>query len=504
MRALLAATLFALAVPSACAQDTAAFADATDAFVAETLDRFGTVPGLAVAVVRDGETVYARGFGHADREAQLEATPDTPFYIASATKPFTALLAALLDHEGTLALDATLADLFPDVAFDSAIEADAVTVRHLLSHTAGIDNGPLAFRAAFTGQHTPTEMRRLLAGTAVEEGSPRGTFDYTNVGYNVLSLRLDEIAPWQEQLAARVFEPLGMSRTTAVASEAEGGAVPYAVHPTRGAERIALVKHDDTMQAAGGMMASANDLARWLAVHLDGGRLDGRQIVPADVIAEVHRPVAVGRGESYGALDRDGYALGWHTGTYDGDRLLHHLGGFAGFHAHTSFMPERGVGVVVLANEAGTGGRLATLFATTIYDWWAAAPDARDTVMADARDAADALYDGFQGAMARARADLDQRAARTWQLSLPAEAYAGTFAHPDYGTMVVEAPLADAARLAVQFGRLHAVATPFTQPETIRVELIPESGQTIQFVLDGDRVRSLVWNGLPFERSRDS
>lgn len=503
MRALLFALLAALAptVPSAQEAD---FAEAADAFLAETLDRFGSVPGLAVAVVRDGRTVYARGFGYADVEAGLEATPDTPFYIASATKPFTALLAALLDRDGTLGLEASLQSLFPDVAFDPALEADSVTVRHLLSHTAGLDNGPIGFRAAYTGQHTPETMRRLLAGTVAEDDAPRGTFEYTNVGYNVLSLRLDELAggPWQALLEARLFGPLGMTRTTAVASEAAawGPAVPYTVHPTRGVERVGLVKHDDTMQAAGGMLASATDLARWLTAHLEAGRLDGAQVLPADVVAEVHRPVAVGRGESYGALDRDGYALGWHTGTYDGDPMLHHLGGFAGFHAHTSFMPTRGLGVVVLANESGSGGRLATLFATTIYDWWAAAPGERDAVMAEARAEADALYDGYRAALARYADALEARAERTWQLALEPASYAGTFEHPDYGTMAVEARPSEAAPLAVRFGRLHAVATPFTEPETARVELVPGRGQVVRFVVEAGAVRAIVWDGLTFRR----
>ncbi len=499
MRSLL--LLVVLAVPAQSQDRDAAFAEAADAFVAESLDQFGTVPGLAVAVVRDGRTVYARGFGAADVEAGVAVTPDTPFYIASATKPFTSLLAALLDRDGTLPLGASLASLFPDVAFDPAIEADSVTVRHLLSHTAGIDNGPVGFRAAYTGEHTPATMRRLLAGTGVEDDSPRGAFEYTNVGYNILSLRLDELpgGPWQRLLADRVFRPLGMVHTTAVASQAEAWspARPYTVHPDHGAVRVTLVKHDDTMQAAGGMYASANDLARWLAAHLDEGRLDGRQVVPADVTAEVHRPLATEREESYGALKRDGYALGWHTGTYDGDPMLHHLGGFAGFHAHTSFMPGRDLGVVVLANESNTGGRLATLLAGFVYDWWTAAPDETDAVVERARQARDEVHDAFGTALARYAQALRQQAERSWQLSLAPAAYPGTYVHPDYGTLAIE--LADGV-LAARFGRLYAVATPFTEPETARVELIPGRGQVLTFLLDGGQARAVVWDGKTFER----
>ena len=504
MRKLLLLPLVFLASPlSVCAQDEshAAFEEAADALLEETLAEFGTVPGLAMAVVRGDETVYTRGAGLADVEANVPFTADTPFYIASVTKPFTALLATILDREGTLPLDATLADLFPDVPFDPALEADQVTVRHLLSHTAGIDNGPIGFRAAFTGEHTPARMRQLLAGTVVEEDSPRGTFEYTNVGYNILSLHLDELdgGPWQDLLADRLFAPLGMTRTTAYASEASSWrpTMPYTGTPDGSAQRIALVKHDDTMQAAGGMISTANDLARWLQLHLNEGRLDGRQLVPADVIAEVHQPIAVDRGDSFGPFERDGYSLGWQTGTYNGDAMLHHFGGFAGFHTHTSFMPDRDLGVVVLANNSGTGGRLAVLLATFAYDWWNADPADRDAIVARTREARDEIKARMQASLDRDAQSLAARAERTWQLSLDPTAYTGTYVNANYGTMVVEQVDGE---LATRFGRLHAVATPFTQPETMRVELIPGRGQVLAFRLNGGRADALRWSGETFER----
>ncbi len=503
MRVLLALAVLAPAVLAAVpvrSQDSAAFAESADLFVTETLDRFGTVPGLAVAVVRDGRTVYARGAGYADREAGVPATADTPFYIASATKPFTALLAALLDHDGAVSLDASLASLFPDVAFAPEVGADAVTVRHLLSHTAGVENGPLAFRVAYTGQHTPDLLRRLLASTAASQDASRGTYRYTNLGYNVFSLRLDQDGRWQDQLADRLLRPLGLTRTTASASEAArwDPAVPYAVHPQRGLERVLLVKHDDTMQAAGGLYASATDLARWLTVHLAQGRVDGRQVVPAEVVAQAHRAVVTGRGEAYGPFGRDGYALGWHTGTYDGEPMLHHLGGFAGFHAHLSFMPGRDLGVVVLANEADTGGRLATLVASFVYDWWAAEPDARDAVVQRARDARDQLHAGLARYLDATRAQLDGGDSPTWRLSLTASAYAGTYENPAWGTATVET---GGDRLAVRLGRLYAPATPSPKPETVRVELVPGRGEALAFDVVEGQVVALRYDGETFVRT---
>ena len=483
----LSAFVAVLAASPLCAQpvppdSSAAFAEIMDAFVSETLDDLGVVPGLALAVVRGDEIVYLRGFGDADREAGVAVTPRTPFYIASATKPFTALATVLLDRQGALDLDASLQSLFPDVAFPNELRADAVTVRHLLSHTHGLENGPLGFRAAFTGEHTPETMRALLALSEPNSGAPLGAFDYTNVGYNILSLRLDELpgGPWQALLDALLFEPLGMERTTAWSSEAARWAPARPYHPfgDDGPARIYLEKTDATMQAAGGMYASAHDLARWLLVHLNEGRLDGEQVVPADAIAEVHRPVGETDGR-FGPFERAGYGLGWYTGSYDSERMLHHFGGFAGSHAHTSFLPERGLGVVVLANESFVGGRLVPLLASFAYDWWRGQPDVLSVYVPQR----DALVAGAQRAREGVQAEAAERARRKWTLSQPFEDYAGTYVSPSYGTLTVtvegEAPV-------LRLGNLWAEATPFTEPETMRVTFVPPGGEVVAFELDGD------------------
>jgi CubicO group peptidase (beta-lactamase class C family) len=453
---------------------------------------------MAVAVVRGDEVVYLRGFGQADREAGVEATPDTPFYIASATKPFTALAAVLLDRQGALDLDASLQSLFPDVPFAPAVEAGSVTVRHLLSHTHGLENDPIVFRAAFSGEHTPETMRSLLAGTTPNAEAPRGTFGYTNLGYNILSLRLDELpgGPWQDLLAALLFEPLGMTHTTAYASEAArwAPAAPYHPFGEDGPERIYLAKTDATMQAAGGMYASARDLARWLLVHLNEGRLDGRQVIPAEAVAEAHRPVAE-VDDRFGPFERRGYGLGWYTGPYGGEPMLHHFGGFAGAHAHLSFLPARRLGVVVLANESVAGGRLVPMVAAFAYDWWRGEPDA-EALYAAQRDA---LVAGFRQAREGVLAEAAERARRKWTLSQPFQAYAGTYVSPQYGTLTVAV---EGETPVLRLGNLWAEATPFTEPETMRVTFIPPQGEVVWFELDeaGRPVRAR-YDDAVFERA---
>jgi len=489
--------LLMLAVPAFGQPDRAAFAADADAFIEATRAAADAIPGLGVAVVHDGEIVYENAFGLADREAGWPATSATPFYIASATKPFVALAAVLLDREGAIDLDLSLQDAFPDVAFLPEVQAERVTLRTLLDHTHGLDNDAIVIRTAYTGQHDPATLHRLLARTTEREDAPLGTFKYTNLGYNILSLYLQEALgeDWRDLVARLVVEPAGMTHTSAYASDADfygwRGAAPYAILWGEGPQRVYLAKHDDTMQAAGGMIASTHDLARWLVLHTNAGRIDGRQVIPADVIAEVHEQRTEAE-TSFGPFSREGYALGWYTGPLDGERLLHHFGGFTGFHTHTSFMPDHDLGVVVLANEASAAARIVPLIATYLYARWLG----RDLAPYEEQRAA--LADTFRQQLERGRAAAAERADRTWQLSLAPAAYAGTYVNDAFGTLVVT--VRDGAPV-VRFGNLWAVATPFSDPETIRVELDPGSGQVVGFDVEDGRVVAARLFGERFERA---
>ena len=443
--------------------------------------------------------MYERAFGEADREAGWPATPETPFYIASATKPFTALAAVLLDREGVIDLDASLQSAFPDVDFLPEAEADSVTLRSLLDHTHGLRNDAIVMRTAYTGEYDPATLRRLLAVTTAREGAPRGTFNYTNLGYNILSLYLQDATgeDWRDLLDRLVFEPAGMTRTSAYASDATlhgwRPAAPYVILGGDPPARAYLAKQDDTMHAAGGMVASAHDLARWLILHTAGGRLGGEPVIPADAIAEVHEPRTEAEA-AFGPFSRDAYALGWYVGPLDGERLLHHFGGFTGFHTHTSFMPEHDLGVVVLANEGSAAARIVPLIATYLYERWLGRPE----VAARYAEQRAALVERYEEQLERGAAGVAERAERTWQLSLDPEAYAGTYVSDRYGTMVVTVR---EGVPVVRWGNLWAVATPFTEAETVRVELDPGSGRVVAFEVEGGRPVALRYDGERFERA---
>jgi CubicO group peptidase (beta-lactamase class C family) len=236
----------------------------------------GLLPGVAVVVVgRDGP-LYVRGFGVADAETRAPVTPQTAFYIASSTKSFTGTLAGLLAARGVIDLDAPLSRYLPELRMNAPLSADSVTLRSLLTHTSGLRNSPITFRTAFTGEHDDALLIRLLAQS---EPRPR-TYAYDNLGYVVAALAMERAAgrDWQDLLKAEVFQPLGMMHTTARVSEAQAAGWPVAsphVTMPEGVRRIPNLKLDNTMHAAGGILSTPDDLARWLQAQLTDGRVDG-------------------------------------------------------------------------------------------------------------------------------------------------------------------------------------------------------------------------------------
>ncbi|MBD3163481.1 MAG: serine hydrolase, partial [Candidatus Eisenbacteria bacterium] len=404
------------------------------------------VPGAAVAVVRGEEVVYTRGFGTADVESERPVTPETVFYIASSTKPFLGLAARILHERGTIDLNESLKEYLPDVRLAEPLDPTAITLLDLLTHTHGIENdGPVTFRTAYTGEFTPALLIRLL-----EEHGPaeKGReFEYGNLGYNVASLALDANLDenWKEVLRSEIFEPLGMASTTANVSEVPRArlAMPHGAEPD-GFRRLPYGKEDANMHAAGGLVSTVTDLARWLEVNINDGRIDGRRVFAPSAIRATHREL-VEQDSRFIGVHRSGYGMGWAIGSYDDDVLLQGFGGYTGFHSHVSFMPEHDVGIVMLVNAGRLGAFLADIGSRAVYDRLLEKPESDSTWVAERTRLKEQMA-RFRGMI---REDRDRRAARSQELPRPLGDYAGTYENPLLGTMTWS--VAD-GKLAVRMG----------------------------------------------------
>jgi CubicO group peptidase (beta-lactamase class C family) len=489
--ALTAALLFAVS----CTTTTPAAPDPEgqriDRFAQRALAAFPEVPSLGLAVVRDGRTILTRGYGMRDRERQLPADAGTVYYIASSTKSYVGLLTAILAARGVVDLDAPIDRYLPEVRFENR----TVTLRTLLTHTAGIKNDAIVMRTAFTGEHTQAALIELLGKSETQEAK----FAYDNIGYVAAGLVLERVTgkTWQELLASEVFGPIGMTRTTASMSAASGWplAKPYDLGRDLTVQPIANLKNDNTMHAAGGIVTTPRDLALWLEANVNGGRVGGKQVIPAAAFAEAHKQQVTTPDSNWYRFRRYGYGLGWYHSEYEGATLLHHFGGFEGWRAHISFLPQQRHGVAAVVNTGGTGAQVRDLIAAYAYDVLLGKPnldEAYTTHLAKMREEAEQQK-------TRIRADAEKRAQRTSMLSHTPQSYAGAYASAALGTLRLRV---EGEALRASLGPLDAVLEPYTEPESARVELIPGTGEVLRFVFEGnaDRATAVQYHDLVFPR----
>ncbi|MEL6254491.1 MAG: serine hydrolase [Bacteroidota bacterium] len=474
-----------------------AFEKSADKFYKSTLEEFGSVPGVSIVVVQGDKTLYKKGFGYADLENKLKSNAESNYYIASSTKSFTALLASLMDKEDIIKLDDPLSKYFPTINFPEDVPVDQIKIRDLLTHTSGIDNSPIGFRVAYTGNHDfQTRLNLMKYCEANKVG--HGTFSYTNVGYNIYAIILEKVTGknWRDHLEERIFTPLGMNRTTGYISKAEEGnwplAAPYLGRSVENIERVYLNKQDNTMQAAGGLITNADDLANWLKVQIGNGKLNGKQIFPREIVEANRQAITDGKTPNPFFVG-EGYGLGWQIGHYKGEKAVWHFGGFPGFLTNISFLPEKGIGVAVMVNEGIAGNGLKDLYAAFAYDYLLGNMESEEDFKKTKEELLGQIRQ-LQERVANHEADL---AKREWKLSLPFEDYCGTFESERYGKIEVKMK---GKEIFMQYGNLYCVPTPYKEQDMFRAGWIPGSGRVVPFLVEEGKVMGLRYMGEVFEK----
>jgi len=478
---------------------TKQFETAYDAYIRTTLDKIPDVPGVAIVVVKDDKPIFLKAYGMADREAGIKASTDTMWYIASSTKSFTALAAALLDREGKIKLSDPITKYASGLELRNAIP-EKVTVRDLLTHTSGLNNDPLTFRMAYSGESDVHEMGRVFAGATTYDDLAYGKYKYDNLGYNIYAVLLQNHLKlaWQDVLRNKVFQPLGMKHSTAYFSQIAAKKWPYAkgyfLDATAGNIIPApLKKADNNMQSAGGIFASISDLGRWLEMNMNDGRLDGKQVIPADIVHAVHHGYTQTIRDSPPFAGKGEYGLGWQIGKYKNDGVIYHHGGFTGYRSHISYMPDKKIGVAVLVNNDIVGNRIADLFATYAYD----ALNGMDGLDAEYAKQLTQSIESYAQLKQKFQSSFAQRASRKSQLTMPLAAYVGQYRSEYWGTIDVSQK---DGNLLVKMGNIQVVPTPFTQKEAIRVEMVPGNGEVIKFDVEDGKAVSLTYSGATFRR----
>lgn len=447
------------------------------------LDEF-LVPGLAVVVVKDDQVIYLDTFGHRNLEKRLPVTPDTQFYIASCTKPFTAMGIMTLVDQGRIKLDDPVKKYLPRLELPDASLTAKLTIRDLLCHAHGISSGPIVLLDAYTGEITEDRFYHFLK----ENGEIKGKPDYTNVHYTLAGRVIEAVTgkSWRDYLDEAVFTPAGMTSATGYADRmyaSDDVATPYDV----GAEGLEPATHrkvDATMHAAGGLGISISDMARWLRLCMNNGEIDGKRIINSTSAAEMIRlHTEAPRGN---IRVTKGFGLAWFVGTFqpDGPAYVSHGGGYIGAGAHMSFLPEEKIGVAILTNA----GQPAAIFADNIVS-----VDIYDKLLgAKVPD----LLPGLRGELSRrlprikeraAKMAADIEAANVKDLALPAKKYCGTYVNKWFGTIRVSQR---DGRLGMRMGGMEMDATKYKANE---FTLVASEGDRLgDFNVEDGQVRGVT------------
>ncbi len=291
------------------------------------------MPGASVMVIKDGEPVLTRSYGLANVEQGVPVRPGTNFRLASVTKQFTATALLMLVEEGMVDLDDSIRQYFPSFpAF-----TDAITIRHLLQHTSGIEDYEPIYGDAFPKQILDRGVVEIISGTEATY-FPAGTeYRYSNSAYAILAVLVEDLSgmSFPDFLEARIFAPLGMNNTVAYRkgeTTVSNRSFGYTVNGR-------LVEDSDqsawsAVLGDGGIYSSVEDLARWDAALYDN------DLLSPETWAEAWTP------------GLENYGFGWRIDEYQGRKRYHHSGSTSGFRNFMQQFPDERLTVIVLTNRA--------------------------------------------------------------------------------------------------------------------------------------------------------
>ena len=332
--------------PVARSESFTVFIPELERLIAEVIEEW-KIPGLAVAVVQNREVAFVRPYGLRDVEAGLKVTTDTQFQLMSVSKSFTATGLALLVHERRMDWKKPVREYIPEFRLHDAIASDRVTVRDLLCHHSGLPRHDWIW---LPGDLLPAQ---ILAAMRYLEPSDdiRSTFQYSNLGYLVASMVAERVSgqSWAEFTRALTDKlHVDVTFTVEELAAAPDAAVPYAME---GDTCLRSKLWPVSVTAAGGMSTSIASFANWLRFHLGKGEFEGQRLLSPGLIQELQKPrVHVGAPE-FAEYSDVHYGLGFRSHMYRGERVVWHGGGFTGTNALMMMLPDRGVGVAVLANN---------------------------------------------------------------------------------------------------------------------------------------------------------
>lgn len=335
---------------------------AQPAFIKDSLDAYITkgmsdwqIPGLAIAIVKDGKVVLMKGYGVSNLETKAPVDENTLFMIASNSKLFTATALAQLEYNKKLSLDDRIVQYFPDFELYDSSTTALVNIKDMLSHHLGTKT----FQGDFTFWNSSLTRREVMYKMRLLKPSQnfRQSYGYCNSCFVTAGEIIPTVSgmPWEVYVYDSILVPLGMSNTHTLGQgmdQMPNAAVPY----TNGfSNDLNAIPYDniDNIGAAASMVSNVKDISKWLLMQLDSGRYNGKRILPWSVIdrtRQMQTIISSKKSELYPS-HFVGYNLGLLQRDYNGKQVYWHTGGADGFVTNTCFVPEEKLGITILTNN---------------------------------------------------------------------------------------------------------------------------------------------------------
>jgi CubicO group peptidase (beta-lactamase class C family) len=396
--------------------------------VVEQVMKEWKVPGIAVAIVKDGKIVYANGYGYRDVKRQLKVTPDTLFAIGSCSKAFTAAALGMLVDEKKLEWDKSVRTYLPELMLHDEYATAHIRPRDLVSHQSGLPRHDLVWYGS------PLTRKDLFARLRyLEPSAPlHAKYQYNNLMFMTAGVLVERLAgtTWEDFVRQRIFAPLGMKNSNfsvKAMQQAADFSLPYGEE--KGEVKAIPFRNIDEIGPAGSINSSVNEMTNWLALQMSNGKAGDKQIISERSLLETQTPQIVSGGDlKYDESFYVSYAMGWAVYAYRGHHIIRHGGGIDGFTSNVTVLPKDKLGIVVLTNSSSPASGLIANVAVDRMLGLSEVPHIQRAKEAEAKG---------KEAAAEAKADDEAKRKKDTKPTLAISEYAGQFEHPAYQTLTI-------------------------------------------------------------------
>ncbi len=455
------------------------------------------VPGLAVAVVKDGKTLLAKGYGERELNKSQSVDSNTIFAICSTTKAMTSACIAMLVDEGKVKWDDPVVEYLPEFQLYDPYMTRSIRVRDLLTHNAGLGNADLLW---YLWKHEPSEI--LYKMRMLEPSYPmRGGFTYQNIMYAAAGVLIERVSgqSWEDFVSQRIYQPLGMKNTFANQAISMSYKNRAIAHHWVNKEITPIPDGDaDLIAPAGATWSTISDMAKWMHFVLDSAKIDGKRLISAKNYREWLKPQAIITDAGFYPTQKltkpnwKTYALGWFQHDYLGRAVSFHTGSLQGTVAIIGLIPDENLGVYVFGNLDHAEVRHAIMY--KVFDTFCGGDPSRDwsTELLD-------LYKGQEERAKKVKAEAEAKLGDPLDLVLPLSAFEGNYVDPYLGEIQIRS---EGVRL---LGKLGEFKISLKHKSLLTFEYQFTDAQwaekgTIKFDAQGNQIKSLQVFGRTFEK----